>query len=158
MRNMSHNEILASYRQAKDKKKQIKILAELNLCGEKDIVRILEEQGEVIPKPERKPKTAKDVPDVPEPPVAPVAPVEPVAPDVTVAVTLTPGEAETLADYIGMTLMLAIRKAEWGIENPEYIGDLANIYERCRKLAEKTGSSEFAGVFRSGKRGREDVW
>ena len=42
---MTDGEILRKYAQAKDPKKQIKILADLNLCGRDKIIRILIEQG-----------------------------------------------------------------------------------------------------------------
>lgn len=42
---MSKGEITTSYRQAKDKKKQIEVLSELNMCSKEEIVEILKEQG-----------------------------------------------------------------------------------------------------------------
>ena len=46
---MTDDEIVRSYQQADDKKKQLKILAELNLCKTDDIVSILKEAGEEVP-------------------------------------------------------------------------------------------------------------
>lgn len=50
---MLKTEILRSYRQAPDnaksKKNQIKVLAELNGCSVEQIVSILEDSGEVVP-------------------------------------------------------------------------------------------------------------
>lgn len=42
---MTNGEIITSYRQAKDKKKQIEVLADLNMCSKDEIVEILKEQG-----------------------------------------------------------------------------------------------------------------
>lgn len=42
---MSEGEILTSYRQAKDKKEQIRILADLNLCSPSDIREVLKKNG-----------------------------------------------------------------------------------------------------------------
>ena len=63
---MTNEEIIKSYKEAKDKKKQIKILADLNTCDANIIKEILIEAGEAAPrvykraakKPEEK-KTAK---------------------------------------------------------------------------------------------------
>lgn len=45
---MSNGEIVRLYRQGKDKTKQVKILADLNLCHWSEIVRILQEAGEPL--------------------------------------------------------------------------------------------------------------
>ncbi|MBQ9428594.1 MAG: hypothetical protein IJU41_03505 [Clostridia bacterium] len=42
---MTNSEICASYRDAKFKKKQVEILAELNDCGKKEIIKILSDGG-----------------------------------------------------------------------------------------------------------------
>lgn len=42
---MTHGEIVASYRQAKNKKEKVKILAELNACTKDEIKKILLEGG-----------------------------------------------------------------------------------------------------------------
>lgn len=63
---MTNEEIIKSYKEAKDKKKQIKILADLNTCDANVIKEILVEAGEAAPrvykraakKPEEK-KTTK---------------------------------------------------------------------------------------------------
>lgn len=52
---MERDEIEASYRGAKDKRAQIEILADLNDCGEDDIVKVLADSGYEIPG-EAKPK------------------------------------------------------------------------------------------------------
>lgn len=41
----SEFEILRDYRQAKDKKEQIKILADMNLCTQKEVVELLVKHG-----------------------------------------------------------------------------------------------------------------
>lgn len=46
---MSDNEIVRSYHEAKNKSKQISILADLTLHSESDIVKILEDNGESVP-------------------------------------------------------------------------------------------------------------
>lgn len=85
---MTDDEIVRSYQQAEDKKKQLKILAELNLCKTDDIVNILKGAGEEIPEKavrrKRKTFSLEDLPEVevaqsqeditfrdPEPQVAP---------------------------------------------------------------------------------------
>ena len=42
---MAAHEIVRSYKEAKDKKKQVSILAQLNLCTPEDIKKILVEGG-----------------------------------------------------------------------------------------------------------------
>lgn len=46
---MSDNEIVRSYHEAKNKLKQIGILADLTLRSESEIVKILEDNGENVP-------------------------------------------------------------------------------------------------------------
>lgn len=53
---MTPGEILRDYNQAEKKAKQIAILADLNNCEKKDIVRILKDQGADIPYPYDKSK------------------------------------------------------------------------------------------------------
>lgn len=45
---MAPREILREYRTAQDQKKQIKILAELNVCGVGEIINVLEDGGEKV--------------------------------------------------------------------------------------------------------------
>ena len=59
---MTEGEIRASYRQAKDKKKQIGILADLNSCPKEEIKRILEGGTMENPKRGRKPKSLVETP------------------------------------------------------------------------------------------------
>lgn len=47
---MTENEIARSYREARNRKHQIYILADLNLCSVSEIKAILEEKGEIKPK------------------------------------------------------------------------------------------------------------
>lgn len=42
---MTHDEIYVSYRDAKDKKKQIQILSQLNCCSQDEIVEVLRNKG-----------------------------------------------------------------------------------------------------------------
>ena len=51
---MTPNEIVKSYREAKEKKKQIQILSELNACRPSDIKQILRDNGVQFPGPEPK--------------------------------------------------------------------------------------------------------
>lgn len=51
---MTNGEIVRSYREAKEKKKQIEILAELNACTTADIKKILVEGGVQFPGPKPK--------------------------------------------------------------------------------------------------------
>ena len=45
---MSKDEIVVRYRQAKHKAEQIKILADLNACGVDDIIQVLTDSGILI--------------------------------------------------------------------------------------------------------------
>lgn len=57
---MTANEIVRSYKEAKDKKKQVGILAQLNLCTPEDIKKILIEGGvdwRELPRGKRTPKS-----------------------------------------------------------------------------------------------------
>ncbi len=47
---MTNEEIVRDYRQAKNRSKQIGILAELNGCKKSDIVKILVDAGETVPR------------------------------------------------------------------------------------------------------------
>lgn len=47
---MTENEIVRNYKQAKKKQEQIKILADLNLCTKKEIRDILEKHGCEVPR------------------------------------------------------------------------------------------------------------
>ena len=55
---MTPNEIVKSYKEAKEKKKQIQILSELNCCSTADIKQILRDNGVEFPGPN--PKKAKE--------------------------------------------------------------------------------------------------
>lgn len=151
---MTKGEIVTSYRQAKDQRSQIKVLAELNVTSQEEIIKILQEAGETVqdskPKPKPQTKAAQKTK---------VAEKKPEWEEWN-CVKLTPSEAETLADYIGLTLLPSIRTEKWGIENPEYIGDLSSVYAKCLKLVERTGRSTFSGTFQSERRGMygKDVW
>ena len=55
---MTENEILREYQQAKDKKGQVTILADMNMCEKEDIIKLLLYHG--VPEEElRKPKPAQ---------------------------------------------------------------------------------------------------
>lgn len=53
---MSAEEIVRSYREALDKKHQIEVLADLNICRKEDIVEVLKENGV---KPQELPRKSK---------------------------------------------------------------------------------------------------
>lgn len=57
---MTENEILRSYNQAKDKKEQVKILADLNCCSKEDIQKILHLDRKEGNKPNADKKTLLD--------------------------------------------------------------------------------------------------
>lgn len=61
---MTNGEIVRSYRTAKEKKKQIEILAELNACSTADIKKILVEEGVQFPgpKPEKPESSTAETP------------------------------------------------------------------------------------------------
>ena len=56
--NMTENEIIRQYRGAKDKREQIKILADMNLCEVEEIEKILKDNGQRLPArpPKKKPQ------------------------------------------------------------------------------------------------------
>lgn len=47
---MDPGDIVLDYRQASNKQKQIKILADMNVCSSRDIAELLQERGEPLPK------------------------------------------------------------------------------------------------------------
>lgn len=51
---MTNEEICRSYRQAKNRQYQIKILADENLCSVEEIRQILIDNGALVPKPPKK--------------------------------------------------------------------------------------------------------
>ena len=57
--NYSAEEIVRSYRQAKDQKAQIKILAELNTCSVEEIRRVLADEGVLAEEPQKAKSPAK---------------------------------------------------------------------------------------------------
>ena len=60
---MSDKDIIRAYKEAKDRRKQIGILADLNACPREYIVNILSEAG-VYNKPGKKPAKKEDIPKV----------------------------------------------------------------------------------------------
>lgn len=56
---MSAYEICKEYRESKNPTQQLKILAQLNCCDEKDIIKILEDNNEPIRKRTYRPKAKK---------------------------------------------------------------------------------------------------
>lgn len=56
---MTPNEIVKSYKEAKEKKKQIQILSELNCCSTADIKQILRDNGVEFPGPNPKKATER---------------------------------------------------------------------------------------------------
>ena len=46
---MSNEDIVKEYREAKDKKEQIKILADLNVCDKQEIIKVLINDGHINP-------------------------------------------------------------------------------------------------------------
>ncbi len=66
--NMSVDEICRNYRQAKDKREQIKIIADLNCTSKDEIIKVLVDCGEMEPREIRTKKTAKkQAAELPEP-------------------------------------------------------------------------------------------
>ena len=61
---MTDNEIVKSYKEAKEKKKQIGILADLNGCNRQEITAILRNNGVDLPGP--KPKKTEEPKDKPK--------------------------------------------------------------------------------------------
>lgn len=63
---MSKEEICASYRDAKKKTEQIRILAELNAVNEQEIKEILKEGGYLTPRPKKKAEQKKEQKEEPK--------------------------------------------------------------------------------------------
>lgn len=155
---MTKGEIVNSYRQAKDQKTQIKVLAELNLTSREEIIKILREAGEDVQEKTKKKTTAKTAEKSKEQAAELVADAMTKAvtkskePEKAVCVTLNPSEAETLADFLGLTMVAAIQEKKNRIENPEYIEELAAIYRKCAAAAKEAGTNETPLVFQTEKR------
>lgn len=65
--NMTPAAIVRDYEETKDKRAQIQILADMNLCEKKEIEKILSQNGcELPPKPKRKNKENTEEPKLPE--------------------------------------------------------------------------------------------
>lgn len=62
---MSHSEIVLSYKRAQNRRMQVGILADLNQCSKKEIENILLAAGEELPKGRRK-KAVKEQKEIPE--------------------------------------------------------------------------------------------
>ena len=73
--NMTENEIIRQYKEAKDRREQIKILADMNLCGREEIEKILKDNGQRLPgqNPKKKPqnKPLEETEDIPAPAIEP---------------------------------------------------------------------------------------
>lgn len=73
--NMTENEIIRQYKEAKDKREQIKILADMNLCEREEIEKILKDNGQRLPAqaPKKKPQNepSKETEDIPAPAMEP---------------------------------------------------------------------------------------
>ena len=150
---MTKGDIVTEYRQAKNKREQIKILADLNVTSQEEIIKILREAGETVGSQEQQKRVRKTKTTEKN--------QEPEQAKQSDGVTLTPSEAETLADFLGLTMVPAIQEKTNMIENPEYIEDLARIYRKCSELATMAGMSETPHVFQSVKRWmdkKEYVW
>ena len=59
---MTESEICVSYRQAKNKNEQVKILADLNLCKPEDITELLARNGYITGTPQVKKQEEKKMP------------------------------------------------------------------------------------------------
>ena len=111
---MTNEEIVRDYRAAKNKLKQVGILAELNLCKKMEIAKILLDAGEWVPGQFTKFLNAPQTPESPETQDAVADPedleTEPIRIKQSVSVMrLTPVEAAVLANYIGDTVIDFIR-------------------------------------------------
>lgn len=62
---MSHGEIVLSYKRAQNRRMQVGILADLNQCSKKEIESILMAAGEEVPKGRTK-KAVKEKKEIPE--------------------------------------------------------------------------------------------
>lgn len=60
---MTVEEICRNYREAKNKREQIKILADLNCTTKEEILKVLLDCGEKVPAPKTKKSTKPDIPD-----------------------------------------------------------------------------------------------
>lgn len=74
--NMTENEIIRQYKEAKDKREQVKILADMNLCEVEEIEKILKDNGQRLPvrhlkkKPQNEP--SEETEDIPAPAIEPL--------------------------------------------------------------------------------------
>ena len=124
---MDKTEIVTNYRQAADKKAQLGILADLNLCSRAEIADILLEAGEAVdgrwigrPRTKRR-EQAQEVEPEKETPAAVVA--------------LTVSEARSLAEFLESALFEHLR-ADKGVDNLEYVHNLTGLWLRCREAVE----------------------
>ncbi len=124
---MTAAEIVADYRQAKDPKKQISVLAELNLCSKSEIADIIEQETGThidrrgIGKREPVETTEKE----------PKAAIKPNSDHEAVhnTITLNPEEAEQLAKFLADALPAYIHR----LAKTDLLGinTLTGIYRRC---------------------------
>lgn len=135
---MFKNEIIVSYKNAKNKKKQVKILAELNDCSQEEIIKILREGGvdqRELPRNRKKNGDSEPAEETKEPAEEENKPAEETeklveVPEIVEAIQIVDGEKQEMQYQIGklkMDLMTA----------REAIDRLNLMYEREKKKRKK---------------------
>lgn len=132
---MTHGEILVSYRQAKNKKEQVKILAELNACTQDEIKKILLETGADVRELPRNRATTAEVTTKPKPTYA--------AP--TVEITPTEGsvlpEKESPSEIVLLALQVyrADIESRMAKEEEEHAARMSGYMKRLEQIDEIQG-------------------
>ncbi len=130
---MTNGEIVASYRQAKNKKEQVKILAELNACNVEEITKILVEGGVA---PNQLPRNRENkAPEKSQPTyTAPVV-------EVTADTAPPPMHKESPSDIILQALQCyrADIEKRMAIEEEEHTARMSSYMKRLEQIDEIQG-------------------
>lgn len=115
--------IARQYREAKNKKKQLQILAELNLCTKEEIAEIVRGYGLEVPEEYLKPPPKKETQGVKK-----------TTSGKGKTVLLTENEAKSLVDFIESNLIRFI-KNDMGEENGiEWLNGIMSAYSKCKSI------------------------
>lgn len=132
---MSKDEIVVRYRQAKHKAEQIKILADLNVCSVDDIIRVLVNEGGYNPKSMNKVRgDAKKLPIMAQPEPEPI-PTEPIPEPIEDAEPTQPTPEPTAIDSALDVIRNQIREIDASISvltqrKQDIIDKLNDIFEK----------------------------
>ena len=121
---MKANEIAREFREGKDKKQQVKILADMNGCTYDEIVEVLRKQGVDVSGVERKPRVrAKAEKDKPKPVEKKETDMEGRIPAETIKPAMAAGLPEIVRDTITQRMIAETEKMEM----------CANIMKECEQ-------------------------